>query len=309
MSLRNGCQHSLFIMMLAIGGTLAYAQEENQEDASDSQSTRVKVTFEQILPVQQLLGTPVADPQGEMLGLVRDVLVNLHTGDAPAAVVSTDGTTTQPMRVLPLTAGTIEDFGTQERLAWRLTGDEASALQQTELNAAETSYSTEQLQQWLAKYGRLERKSDSVTENTAGELVSLRGLFWQQIRNKDNEPAGVISDFVLDLEKSRLAYTILSLGGTDAQQREGDPSARAAELEAAPRIVVPLAAYVQSPEERTWKLELPQSEIDAYLPIEKNEWPREITRSWIEYVSVRYGSDVSGGLQRKSHEEQSRPEK
>jgi hypothetical protein len=265
-------------------------------DSQQTKQTRTEIHFAQILPASTILDMPViigkADSAGnhEAIGIVRDLLIDVNSGLVPFAVVRPIPEKEASLWVLPVSAGTITGLGSQAA-AWELEKQEVQQLKSTTLDAASLPVNEDQATAWLQAFQQPRPwTTDDAIRKQAAQFDSLRGLFWENVVAPSGEKLGTITEFVLDLPAKRVAYTLLTPAGVSAEKAAGPQ-------DETPRILIPLAAYVRSDQERTWLLELPRKDLDGEKRVPPHAFPQEMPRTWIEYVSVRYGADVEKGIQ------------
>jgi sporulation protein YlmC with PRC-barrel domain len=259
---------------------LEFAALAQAADPPTLPETKTSVEFSDVLTASRLLDLPVlAAPaalgESRVLGRVQDLLIDLRTGYLPFAVIETGD---PKLQVLPIACGTLKQ--SHGKLVWEAPTHELAAAGQTCLEPANLPANEDQAVAWLQAC----RLAPPWEKGAAAiEFQSLRKLQNLIVQTPSGEQAGVVAEFVLDLKKQRLAYTLLA-PATDPQGLRQ----------------APLSAYVRSAQaDDAWILELPLPELLQQPPVSPVQLPRTLPRSWIEYVSTRYGRDVEGGLQEK----------
>jgi len=122
--------------------------------------------------------------------------------------------------------------------------------------------------------------------------ASLKDLLGRPIRGLDGELIAKVVDFGIAPQQQHVAYAIVKI----TAQETGQPS-QGEEANSQKTYAIPLAAFVHSEQADEWKMELTAEEVAKQEPIDKGQTPSEISRGWIEYLSVRYGRSTTGGIQ------------
>lgn len=152
--------------------------------------------------------------------------------------------------------------------------------------------------QWPDGDGRvtmagLPDKSQAVSKdakNSPAQPIMLSKSARIRILDGKGQPVGHVVDFGLARKQGQIAYAVLHLGHSDS-----DKDAKAAPEKAYP---VPLAAFVAKEGTSDWTLDLPEKMLDGMPSFKVNEtWPRVVAGTWTEFIHVRYGRSVLGGVQ------------
>jgi sporulation protein YlmC with PRC-barrel domain len=265
------------------------------DDAPTSKETRTEIHFDSVVPATQLFDMPVVLAQGdsggnrEAVGIIRDLLIDVNSGTVPFAVVRPLPEKSTLLWVLPISTGKMQQVG-HEAAAWELGKEDLARLKSTKFEASALPVNQDQATAWLHAFDQPLPWAKGTIQKEPAQFDSLRGLFWQTVIAPTGEKLGTVTEFVLDLPAQRLAYTLVTPAGVSAEKAAGPQDER-------PRLLIPLSAYVKSDQDRTWLLELPRKELDVEKRVAPNALPQEMPRTWIEYVSVRYGADVEKGIQ------------
>ncbi|WP_092051911.1 hypothetical protein [Planctomicrobium piriforme] len=249
--------------------------------AEDKQQTKTTVNFEGVVPASELLGREVRE-NSTTLAAVDDVLVDLHSNYAPVAVVKPFMRTSNETWVLPLSAG---NWKNGPKSTWQLSTPQAKLLVQNVGSTSQSPIPVGVVSGWLKGFSITPPWKEDATVQQQLQFVSLKSVLHQQVKTPQGEPLGEIQDVVLAPAKQKIAYTLLAV---PAQTKAGKNTAV---------YLVPLAAYIAGNEAGVWVLELPREDLTREEPVAAGTFPDGMPRAWIEYVSVRYGGDIEGGLQ------------
>jgi len=153
--------------------------------------------------------------------------------------------------------------------------------------------------QWPDGEGKVTRvaKSDKPTaeaketKNSPTELILLSKSANIRVLDGRGQPIGHVVDFGLARKKGQIAYAVLHLGHSD---NEKDPKLGAHEKV----YPVPLAAFVAKADSPDWTLDLPAKMLEGTPSFKENAiWPPVVAGTWSEYIHVRYGRSILGGIQ------------
>ncbi len=129
------------------------------------------------------------------------------------------------------------------------------------------------------------------TKNSPTELILLSKSANIRVLDGHGQPIGHVVDFGLARKKGQIAYAVLHLGHSD---NEKDTKLGTHEKV----YPVPLAAFVAKQESPDWTLDLPEKMLAGIPSFKENAtWPSEVAGTWTEYIHVRYGRAVLGGVQ------------
>jgi len=108
--------------------------------------------------------------------------------------------------------------------------------------------------------------ADSKTNSTSDQPAQFNkasGIIGMEVRNQSNERLGEIKDVVFDLKTDRVAYAVLSTGGTTRKL-----------------LAVPLSALTPSSDNATLLLSADKSRLEAAKGLEPNNWPSATSLVW-----------------------------
>jgi sporulation protein YlmC with PRC-barrel domain len=127
--------------------------------------------------------------------------------------------------------------------------------------------------------------------NSLSNLIMLSKSASIRVLDGRGQPIGHVVDFALARKQGQIAYAVLHLGHSDKEKDEHVGKHEKV-------YAIPLAAFLAKPESTDWTLDLPEKMLAGIPSFKENEtWPRVIAGTWTEYIHVRYGRSVLGGVQ------------
>jgi sporulation protein YlmC with PRC-barrel domain len=141
--------------------------------------------------------------------------------------------------------------------------------------------------------GMLEQKSEKLQDNKNSPTKTIMLSKSASIRVLDGkgQSIGHVVDFGLSRKQGKVAYAVLHLGHSDNEKD--------ADIGKHEKVYpVPLAAFLIKDGSTDWTLDLPAKMLDELPSFKETEtWPRVVAGTWTEYIHVRYGRSVLGGVQ------------
>lgn len=128
-------------------------------------------------------------------------------------------------------------------------------------------------------------------KNSPSNLIMLSKSASIRVLDGRGKPIGHVVDFGLSRKQGQIAYAVLHLGHSDNDKEE--------HVGKHERVYpIPLAAFLVKAGSPDWTLDLPEKMLDGIPSFKENEtWPRVVAGTWTEYIHVRYGRSVLGGVQ------------
>ncbi len=128
-------------------------------------------------------------------------------------------------------------------------------------------------------------------KNSPSNLIMLSKSASIRVLDGRGQPIGHVVDFGLARKEGQIAYAVLHLGHSDKDKDEHVGKHEKV-------YPIPLAAFVVKPDSTDWTLDLPEKMLEGLPSFKENEsWPRVVAGPWTEYIHVRYGRSVLGGVQ------------
>jgi sporulation protein YlmC with PRC-barrel domain len=237
----------------------SFAQNDDTSGASANSSRSVQAQTRNEMRASELLGKEVRNQQGQELGEIEDVLVDVSTGRVQYAVLSFGG---------------FMDMG-DELFTFPLSAfDRSQRGEQLVLNV-----SSEQLQKaegfdeenWPV-YGRDKDFFDRVQNLFGGQpapdvtsqarLNSMRlsNMMGQDVSDRSGEYVGEIENVVVDMGRGRISYVLMEF------DRDGTPNDKL--------IPLPMSALAAPTREgQDVILKVAREHLDRRMDVDRNNWP------------------------------------
>ena len=128
-------------------------------------------------------------------------------------------------------------------------------------------------------------------KNSPSNLIMLSKSASIRVLDGRGKEIGHVVDFGLSRKQGQIAYAVLHLGHSDKEKDEHVGKHEKV-------YPIPLAAFVVKPDSTDWTLDLPEKMLEGLPSFKENDtWPRVVAGTWTEYIHVRYGRSVLGGVQ------------
>ncbi len=273
MSKMNGKLLTTLVVGCCTATGVAYAQmgQEPVETQPEAQHSEVQQSTEMqqaqmqhsgIKKASEVMGKTVRDDQGQELGQIEDLAIDVQKGELAYVALSTGGT---------FEAG-------------RLVGVPVDKLQadpqQDGFTASISSQELEQAQElpednWPAQPTLTAGVSQPGATTAEGDIKRASELMGTTVKGSQNEELGEIDDFALDMQQGKLAYVVLSTGGMFQEKLVG----------------VPATALQSDPQTEEYVANISQQEIEQASELPEDNWPQQIDRS--EFAAFEEGGQAT----------------
>lgn len=108
-----------------------------------------------------------------------------------------------------------------------------------------------------------------------GDVLSASTLSGGAVRNSKGEDLGTIEDFMLDIDSGRIAYAVLSFGGTLGVGNK--------------LFAVPAEALQIDRNEHCFVLDAERESLEDAPGFDRDDWPDFADRTWGMKVHAYYG--------------------
>lgn len=258
-------------LVLVLGAAAHHASAQAPAASGPGQTTAPAGQSDyRAIRANEMIGMPVVSPQGQALGQVRDLVVNLNTGDVRYAILAfergvfTDdvlfAVPTQQLRARPDGDALVYRNMERERLA-------QAAIRHTDLDRGAVAYRD--------MWGRIDRAWGIQQPTGTARAMLASELLDSDVRNAAGETIGEIETLVINLANSRVHYAVM----------EYDPGWLSPER----KVALPLAALRQAGQEPDELMLNITRERAAALP--------ELDRNWYGNLNdPRHVADVDRHL-------------
>lgn len=109
------------------------------------------------------------------------------------------------------------------------------------------------------------------------QLLSSSSLRNDEVRNLEGESLGDVQDFMIDLSNGQIVYAVLGFGGFLGLGEK--------------YFAVPWEALEVDTENKCFVLDVDEEALEDAPGFDKNDWPRQPDRDFINRVHTHYGQD------------------
>lgn len=279
--------------VILILATAAPSRAEGEET-----DLSIQTEFGQIVRSDSWLGRQVFGQRGKLVGVAKDLALDLETGHLALVLVKLSGLDekSQGYLAVPPAAIEISEKGLQlkqnvedSRLANARRLPESAYHRQLNRGWAEQQFNLFQRQPYWVREVKVQGKDSSkqpIDNNSHKKhymLTLASKLNGIQINDKDGTSIGTVKGFAVVPGDGRIVYAAVKLSEDDAKL-----------------YPVPLGAFVVDQPEQPWSVELARETVADTPGFTADNWPDQVERGWIEYVHVRYGRAAIGGVQHKT---------
>lgn len=113
---------------------------------------------------------------------------------------------------------------------------------------------------------------------TSWKLLSASTVTGDEVVNRAGESLGRIEDVMLDLDRGRIAYAVLSFGGFLKMGNK--------------LFAVPWNALELDPAQHRFMLDVPREKLEAAPGFDKDNWPDHADQSFMGDLYRYYGTPV-----------------
>jgi len=241
------------------------------------------------LSASTIKGDKVVNREGEDLGKIEELMIDLHDGRIGYAVLSFGGflglgdklfaipwqafklRTHEHAFLLDIPKETLEKAEGFDKDNWPVTSHEW-------LSTVYGYYGYQPY--WQPRVPeeveaqRMARAGGTSSERENPDFLSANTLKGDKVVNKDGKDIGKIEEFMIDLTDGRIAYVVLSFGGFLGI---GDKL-----------FGIPWQAFTLMPHEHAFLLDVPKDVLEKAEGFDKNNWP-VTNREWLATMYSYYG--------------------
>jgi sporulation protein YlmC with PRC-barrel domain len=249
-------------------------QQRQGQQQGKSQQAQTPANEVRVERADTLIGMDVKSQQGETLGEIENLMIDLKDGRVAYAVLDLDGWldvggkhVAAPWEALSLKPGT-------EEVTLKVDKDK---LRQAP-SFARDYWPTAVERPWLVTvyefYGQRPYPALTVTTVDKIDVASATAIMDMDVENRQGESLGEVEDLAIDLENGRIAYAVLEFGGW---------------LGLGERLAaVPWGALALNAAEREFTVDTAKDQLKTIPSFARNDWPQTIDRKWLSEVYARY---------------------
>ena len=130
---------------------------------------------------------------------------------------------------------------------------------------------------------KLPQPAEAGDPQAKSQVIMLTALQDIPVQNARGEKLGQVVDFALAHQQGLIAYAVF---------------VNAADGKSADKLYpIPLSAFVVPQGSKAWILELPEDLLTNTPTFAHDRWPGTVSRTWLVYGAVRFGSSPLAGVQ------------
>jgi len=249
-----------------------------------------RVAVAQTIRTADVIGLPVRNKQGEKLGKIEDLVIDLHTGDVRYAALSFGGIVgigskhfAVPWEAMTFVFGQANNQSdrhfvfdaTKEQLE-RAPGFDSSHWPNVAdpkwSESIDRHYNVQRRPDATARNGD-ERTRVPVTYETVFRATKIKGM---DVRNADNQNLGSVDELVLDVSKGHVRYVALSFGNAFTGGNK--------------LFAVPISAItLNHANDKTFlTLHVSQEALKNAPGFDKSRWPDMADPNWAKDIDTFY---------------------
>ncbi|MBL0421510.1 PRC-barrel domain-containing protein [Ramlibacter sp. AW1] len=257
------------IAVAALAAGPSWAAAPSGEGVTASHSATARVAESRALRASRAIGMEVRGRQGEVIGPVRDVLVNNQTGVVRYLVIALGRGTAPGERVALVPASRLALGPARQSLVYE---GRPQTLEKVAVPQAD----------WKTILGDADRlaqldKSWSLQRRTAARFMRpVSTLMGQRVTGAAGAPLGEIEDLVLNINQARPSYAVIKLD----QQASGDGN----------RVAVPLRALQAPAGQPALALDTGRTRLDALKGFSREAYQDPNNPSFMAQASRHLGA-------------------
>jgi sporulation protein YlmC with PRC-barrel domain len=191
---------SLCLSILLMSSYNTYAEDAQAELTTVSGMNRAS----------DLIGMDVKNRQNETLGEIKDLVIDLESGQMAYAVLETDVTGMED-KSLPIPPGALTQSTEEDTLI--LDVDQAKLKQAPSIDLKDLSNESDMKWETQVNSFYAQGQRANLPQVNTASIAKASDLIGMDVKNQENETVGEINDLVIDFRSGRISYVILSAGG------------------------------------------------------------------------------------------------
>lgn len=191
---------SLCLSILLMSSHNSYAEDAQAELTSVSGFNRAS----------ELIGMDVKNRQNEIIGEIKDLVIDLESGQMAYAVVETDVSGMED-KSLPIPPGALTQSTEEDILI--LDVDQAKLKQAPSIDLKGLSNTSDMKWENQVNSFYAQGQRANLPQVNPASIAKASDLIGMNVKNEENETVGKIKDLVIDFRSGRISYVLLSAGG------------------------------------------------------------------------------------------------
>jgi sporulation protein YlmC with PRC-barrel domain len=216
-----------------------------------SQAGATQSTNYRALRASEVIGKSVRNPQGNDIGKIDDMVVDMNTGDVRYAILSFDPGILSSEKLLPVPVSELRMAADRDDIVYNVSRDklERSAIDRSEWN--------ENFLRDPARVGRIDTAAG--TRAAQGRLQRASDLIGQNVKSRSGEAIGELEELVVNMAQQKVHYAVM---GFDASWAPGTEK----------RYVLPLRVFDQAADRNELVLDVDKSKLQAMKAFAENDY-------------------------------------
>lgn len=243
----------------------------------------IELQYSSVTPATSIVNKKASTESGTYLGKVGHVVIDREFGRLAAVAVRRPATEGQIRTSLMLPAPLLRYEPGAEDIVVAASAESLRSVANGVEGYPTSLSDPAEMGRLYDQFGVSKYWVDREEPDAALALVTADELDGRIIRDTEWRQLARVKDILL-APKDGWAVSYLALGELhDAGSSE--------------RIAVPMAAFARKTLSPTWVLDVSSEAKLMKETFRSGEWPTEVSRGWIEFTHVKYGTNAEGGLQ------------
>jgi len=231
-----------------------------------------------------LIGMDVKNRQNETIGEIKDLVIDLESGQMAYAVLESDVSGMED-KSLPIPPGVLTQSAEENTLI--LDVDQAKLKQAPSIDLKNLSNASDMNWENQVKSFYAEGQRAGLPQVNTESIAKASDLIGMDVKNQENETVGEIKDLVIDFRSGRISYVILSAGGFFGLGKKLLP-------------IAPRALAQADSQKDTMVLDIPKERIKEAASLDEDNLPVQADTNW---VSENTGQPEQSGAQETEQNE------
>jgi len=246
---------SMFVPVIGIGAAVpAYATDDAKKTGTRAESRQVKLAMRDVRATK-LIGSDVRNAQGENLGEIKDLIVDVNSERVYYAVLSFGGFLGLGDKLFAYPVRAFSQAADNDKVILNVDKAKLKAAPGFEKDRypdfADKRY-TEDVDRYFGKTIAVQPMPNQLLRR-ASELIG------KDVNDRNGKDVGEIEDLVVNMANGKIHYSVLEF---DKSWSLNDKL-----------LAVPMRAYGWSADRRDLVLDIDRTRVDRALTFDKNRWP------------------------------------
>lgn len=240
-------------------------------------------TFQSVVPASQVINHSVISSDGVEMGTVSDIVIDRNFGCVALIAVRSNQSPALVGSSYFVPPESVSYSVEKDRLTCAASSKEMKHFGDLTKSGPMALIKTSAMAKLYEGYQATPYWKAADETDSRLSLITVDELDGRIVRDSDWQVVARVQEILLEPQGNwRVAYLSLgAIAGADRKQR----------------LAVPMAAFALKQLSPTWLLDVSSSAELLKKTFPRGEWPTEVDRGWTEFVHVKYGASLDGGLQ------------